>query len=402
MRPAIFALAVGVLGVTALGAWKTCRAEPSNESLAQRRGDAAARFSLEEVATGLEQPLFVTHAGDGSGRLFVVEQTGRIRVIDKSGRVRERPFLDVRNKLVGRSGERGLLGLAFHPRYRENGAFFIAYTGEPKGAHITERYRVSKADANVADAGSGRVILTIEEPAANHNGGHLAFAPDGSLYIGTGDGGGAGDTYQQSRRTDNLLAKMLRIDVDGADPYAIPKDNPFVGREGYRSEIWALGLRNPWRYSFDRATGDLYIADVGQNRWEEVNFQPSSSKGGEDYGWNVMEGAHCFEPPTGCDRQGLTLPVFEYPHEQGCSVTGGYVYRGARLSHLIGRYLLADYCSGTFWALSRDAKGAWSGEVIARTDVTPSSFGEDESGELYVTDHGRGAVLRLVPVNRLR
>ena len=357
-------------------------------------------IGLVRVADGLRKPVFVTHAGDGSGRLFVVEQTGQIRVLDKSGKPLARPFLDVGGLLKSSGGERGLLGLAFHPRYRDNGLFFVAYTGKPKGAHVTARYQVSKDDPNVADDKSGKVLLTIEEPAANHNGGHLAFGKDGYLYIGTGDGGGAGDTYEQSRRTDNLLAKMLRIDVDNGDPYAIPKDNPFTGREGYRPEIWAVGLRNPWRYSFDKKTADLYIADVGQNRYEEVHFQPASSKGGEDYGWNVMEGSRCFRPEQGCDKRGKELPIFEYSHAEGCSVTGGYVYRGAKVPSLEGRYLVADYCSGAIWALARDDKGAWRSELLAKTDLMPSSFGEDEAGELYVTDHQRGAVYRITAPKR--
>lgn len=346
-----------------------------------------------KVADGLSRPVLLTHAGDGSGRRFIVEQTGTVRVLTKEGTLLSEPFLDVSEKIATGHNEQGLLGLAFHPRFRDNGVFFLAYTRKRGGAHVTERWRVLK-ETGRAEPTSAEEVLVIDQPAGNHNGGHLAFGPDGMLYIGTGDGGGAGDTFQQSRKNNTLLAKMLRIDVDGGRPYGIPKDNPFVGKAGFRPEIWALGLRNPWRYSFDRKTGDLYIADVGQNRYEEVHFQPASSKGGEDYGWNVLEGSRCYRG-VDCERKGLELPIFEYAHEEGCSVTGGYVYRGSKIPALFGRYLVGDYCSGVIWQVYRDEKG-WRSEVLAKTPFLISSFGEDEAGEVYVVDH-RGAVFRIDP-----
>jgi glucose/arabinose dehydrogenase len=244
------------------------------------------------------------------------------------------------------------------------------------------------------------VILRVDQPYANHNGGHLAFGPDGYLYIGLGDGGSGGDPRGNGQNPAALLGKMLRIDVNAALPYGIPGDNPFREREGYRPEIWALGLRNPWRYSFDRATGDLYIADVGQNAYEEVNFQPANSRGGENYGWNHMEGAHCFRASPQCDPAAFTLPVAEYGRGGGCSITGGYVYRGTSQPALRGVYFFADYCTGKFWALQREAGGAWVTTELIDTDVSVASFGEDEAGEVYVVGLGDGRVYRLVADNK--
>jgi glucose/arabinose dehydrogenase len=347
---------------------------------------AAPSLRLEPAWTGLRQPTDVVAANDGTNRLFVTEKAGRIRVIDGSG-VLPTPFLDI-SSLVGSGGsEQGLLGLAFH-----NGEFFVNYT-DVHGDSVVARYQVS-ADPNVADPASAHQILFVEQPAANHNGGNLVFGPDGYLYIGFGDGGGGGDTYGNSQRGDVLLAKMLRLDVDGGDPYAIPPDNPFVNTLGMRPEIWAWGLRNPWRYSFDRQTGDLYIADVGQNAYEEVDFQPAG-QGGQNYGWNVMEGFHCFRG-TSCQQSGFTLPVAEYDHRQGCSITGGHVYRGSLQPALSGQYLYADYCSGRYWSASRSEDGAWHNQVVANTQTHPSSFGEDESGELFVSDLDSGTIYRLV------
>jgi glucose/arabinose dehydrogenase len=346
---------------------------------------------LQPAWTGLRQPTDVVAANDGSNRLFVTEKSGRIRVIDGSG-VLSTPFLDI-TSLVGSGGsEQGLLGLAFSPRYADNGRFFVNYT-DVRGDSVVARYQVSD-DPNVADAASAHQILFVEQPAANHNGGNLVFGPDGYLYIGFGDGGGGGDTYGNSQRGDVLLAKMLRLDVDNGDPYAIPPDNPFVNTPGMRPEIWAWGLRNPWRYSFDRLTGDLYIADVGQNAYEEVDFQPAG-QGGQNYGWNIMEGFHCFRGPN-CEQRGLTLPVAEYDHGQGCSVTGGSVYRGAQQPALEGVYLYADYCSGRYWGAWRTEDGAWHTQVVANTQTHPSSFGEDESGELYVADLDGGTIYRVL------
>jgi glucose/arabinose dehydrogenase len=337
---------------------------------------------------GLESPVYVTHAGDGSGRLFVVEQTGVILII-RAGRLLPRPFLDIRGRVIA-GGEMGLLSVAFHPQYARNGRFFVNYTADGASLRtVIAEYRVSAADANVAEP-AGRVLLEIAQPYRNHNGGLNLFGPDGMLYIGMGDGGSGGDPHNNGQRLDTLLGKLLRIDVDGAAPYRVPPDNPFVGRSGARGEIWAYGLRNPWRFSFDRTTGRLFLADVGQNQWEEIDL---IQKGG-NYGWRTMEGAHCFNPPDGCSRTGLILPIAEYGREGGCSITGGYLYRGGRIRDLVGRYLFGDYCSGTLWAL-RDDGGRWVRESLLDTGLRINSFGEDQAGELYVVDH-RGTVQQLV------
>jgi len=340
------------------------------------------------VAGGLEAPLYVTHAGDRSGRLFVVEQAGRIRIIS-DGRLLARPFLDISARVIS-GGEMGLLSVAFHPRFAANGRFFVNYTANGGRLRtVIAEYRVSADDPNVASR-TERVLLTIDQPYRNHNGGLNLFGPDGMLYIGMGDGGSGGDPHNNGQRLDTLLGKMLRIDVDGGTPYRVPPDNPFVGRAGARGEIWAYGLRNPWRFSFDRADGRLFLADVGQNAWEEIDL---IERGG-NYGWRIMEGAHCFQPQTGCDRTGLALPIAEYGREGGCSVTGGHLYRGSRIRDLVGRYLFADYCAGRFWVLS-EASGRWTMSTLLESGLRVSSFGEDQDGELYVVDHG-GAIYRIV------
>jgi len=350
-------------------------------------------YRLREVVTGLTEPVVLAHARDGSGRLFVVEQPGRIRVV-QNGELLAEPFLNVRELLTDRGNEQGLLGLVFHPRYAENGFFFINYT-DKGGDTIVARYSVS-AEANRADPASAKTILKVRQPYANHNGGDLAFGPDGYLYIGLGDGGSGGDPQGNGQNLTALLGKMLRIDVDNGDPYAIPPDNPFATRSGVRHEIWATGLRNPWRFSFDRGTGDLFIADVGQNQYEEVNYQPAASRGGENYGWNYLEGLHEY---AGNAPAGLSAPIFEYSHAEGCSVTGGYVYRGASLPGLQGVYLVGDYCSGQVWALTPAAAG-WQADLLFEVSFSLSAFGEDEAGELYLLDHRRGGVYQLVAGNQ--
>ncbi len=348
------------------------------------------RLQLVEVAAGLERPLLVTHAGDGSGRLFIVEQGGRISI----HRADSAPvtFLDVSALVSRRGNEQGLLGLAFHPAYAQNGQFYINYT-DVRGNTVVARYAVS-SNPDAADPNSAQILMQVQQPYPNHNGGHLAFGPDGYLYIGLGDGGSAGDPQNFAQNPKSLLGKLLRIDVDGPAPYAIPADNPFVQNAAYAPEIWALGLRNPWRFSFDRVTGDLYIADVGQNAYEEVNFQPADSPGGENYGWRFMEGLHAYS--GGAPAAGLTPPFAEYGHNRGCSVTGGYVYRGSDLPDLQGVYLFGDYCSGIIWTSYRDAAGTWQTSEFMRVNHAISSFGEDEAGELYLVDHG-GRVLRFAP-----
>lgn len=353
----------------------------------------AVRLELEQVVTGLDGPVGIAHAGDGSGRLFLVEKPGRIRVV-QDGALLEAPFLDVSGQVVASGSEQGLLGLAFHPRYAQNGLFFVNYT-DREGDTVVARFATSD-DPNRADAGSQTVVLRQAQPAGNHNGGHLAFGPDGYLYIGLGDGGGAGDRYGNGQNGQTLLGSMLRLDVDAGQPYGIPADNPFLGDPSVRDEIWAIGLRNPWRYSFDRLTGDLYIADVGQNVYEEVDFQPASSKGGENYGWPIMEGYHCYPQGESCQQQGLVLPVYEYDHAQGCSVTGGYVYRGQAFPLLQGIYVFGDYCSGRIWGLARSTGGQWQAAQLARADVLLTSFGQDDAGELYLVDMAGGVLYRLL------
>ncbi|TSK06848.1 MAG: PQQ-dependent sugar dehydrogenase [Geobacter sp.] len=344
-----------------------------------------ARITLTPVVKGLRQPTAIVSAKDGSKRLFVLEQEGKIRIV-KNGKLLQRPFLDIKS-LVRSGGERGLLGLAFPPDFASKKTFFVNYTNRTGiGNTVVASFKAGK-DADTADPGSRREILTIKQPYANHNGGQLAFGPDGLLYIGTGDGGSGGDPHGNGQRLDTLLGKILRIDVaPGAAPYRLPK-NPFG------NEIWAYGLRNPWRFSFDRGTGDLYIADVGQDEVEEINFQPAGSGAGANYGWNIMEGDRCFRELK-CKKSGLTMPVAVYRHGKGdCSVTGGYVYRG-RIKELQGIYLYGDFCSGRIWGLRRIGT-KWETKLLADTPYAISTFGEDEEGELYVADYGSGAIYRV-------
>jgi glucose/arabinose dehydrogenase len=356
---------------------------------------AAVALRLDPAWRGLRGPVGLTHAGDGSGRLFVVEKAGTIRVI-RNGTVLNGTFLDIRDRVRSEGYEQGLLGLAFHPQFAQNGHFYVNYT-DRSGHTMVVRF-TARPGSDTAETNSAQTVLRIEQPAANHNGGHLLFGPDGYLYIGMGDGGGGGDQFGTAQNPSALLGKMLRIDVgrtDGGRNYAIPADNPFAGRSGWRPEIWAYGLRNPWRYSFDRATGDLYIADVGQNRYEEVNFQPAGV-GGQNYGWPRMEASHCFRPATGCDTSGLTMPIGEYGRSGGISITGGHVYRGAAQSLLRGAYVFGDFGSGIVWTLHRDPAGNWVQTQMVDTNAQISSFGEDEAGELYVASLGDGTIYRVV------
>jgi len=346
------------------------------------------QVELQKFADGFTRPVYLTHAGDGSGRLFVVEQAGVIRIV-RDGKISATPFLDIRDR-VESGGEKGLLSVAFHPKYKENGRFFVNYTARKQGVlkSIIAEYNVSQTNPDIADRAE-RVILEIEQPFANHNGGLNKFGPDGFLYIGMGDGGAAGDPLNAGQSLDTLLGKMLRIDVE-REPYAIPQDNPFVGRADVQGEIWAYGLRNPWRFSFDRCTGRLFAGDVGQDRIEEIDLIEK----GKNYGWRIMEGSQCFDPPSLCNTQGLELPIAEYDHSLGCSVTGGYVYRGTQFPTLIGHYLFGDYCSGRIWSLTEDPQGRWTMRQLIDSPFSISSFGEDEQGELYVVHYG-GAVYRV-------
>jgi glucose/arabinose dehydrogenase len=353
---------------------------------------AASTVTVRRLATGLDLPVAITHASDGSGRLFMTLQRGQIVIYDGQ-HVWPTPFLDIAS-LVSCCGERGLLSVAFHPRYASNGLLYVNYTNT-KGHTVIARYRVS-SDPNVANPHSARILLTIDQPYANHNGGQLQFGPDGYLYIGMGDGGSAGDPQNRAQNVRTLLGKMLRIDVDQEAPYAIPPDNPFVNTPAARGEIWASGLRNPWRFSFDRLTGVLFIGDVGQRMWEEVNVQPARSPGGENYGWRRMEGKHCFHPASACNDDTLTLPILEYSHDLGCSITGGYRYRGRRIPQHYGTYFYGDYCSGRIWGARFDGS-RWTATRLLRLARNISAFGEDEAGELYVVRRAEpGALYRFV------
>lgn len=363
-------------------------------------GGTITTIGLQQITVGLERPVHITNAADGTDRLFVVEKEGRIRII-QNNQLLPTPFLDIESKVEDSGAEQGLLSVAFHPSFVNNRRFFVYYTSRQNDEIVIAEYMASAGNPNIASP-TERVILRIAHPTfENHNGGLLKFGPDGHLYAGIGDGGSAGDPMENGQNLETLLGKILRISVNGGEPYEIPADNPFVGRNG-RDEIYAYGFRNPWRFSFDRGTAALWVADVGQNIYEEVDVV---EKGG-NYGWDVMEGFNCFEPSTGCDMSGLELPVFEYSQSGsngvsgGCSITGGYVYRGSTLGSLRGVYIFADYCTGA-GSLFAIRQGETTATTIA-TGTSPgpvTSFGEDESGELYLlTDSvfgGDGGVYKI-------
>lgn len=355
---------------------------------------ASAALSSEQIVSGLNRPVYLA-APDGDARLFIVEQRGVIRIYENGALVTD-PFLDIDSLVAAVSGnsEQGLLGLAFDPDFANNDRFFVYYTNT-SGNTVIARYEVESGNPNKAAHSSAAILFTHDQPFSNHNAGWIDFGPDGYLYFGLGDGGSAGDPGNRAQNTGNLLGKILRIDASTI-PYTVPADNPFVGNGSVLDEIWAIGVRNPWRCSFDRTTGDLWIGDVGQGVWEEVDFQSASSIGGENYGWRLMEGLHCYDPPSGCEPDTLDLPIHEYSHSFGCSVIGGYVYRGAEVPELFGKYLFSDFCGAPFWTLERiDDTTAVVTDVASEVNPTfainsPSSFGEDGFGELYIVNRGGG------------
>jgi glucose/arabinose dehydrogenase len=344
-----------------------------------RQGLEGIDLSLERIVTAPAPITFMT-SGPGQDRLYVLEKRGRIAIL-KDGALASEPLLDLRSRVQADGQEQGLLGLAFGPEGRH---FYVNYTAARHGGDtVVARYPVAASGEQI-DADEEEVLLTIEQPASNHNGGHLAFGPDGYLYIGTGDGGIAHDPWDHAESLDTLLGKLLRIDVSAEQGYAVPEDNPFTGREDARGEIWAYGLRNPWRFSFDRETGALHIADVGQTDWEEVNLQSPGAGGGQHYGWDTLEGRHCHEPRQGCDPSGTEIPVATYDHDLGCSITGGYVYRGERYPAMSGLYLFGDFCSGRIWALERRGGDRFRMAELLDTELGIASFAQDAAGELYV------------------
>jgi glucose/arabinose dehydrogenase len=354
-------------------------------------------LALAEVATGLSSPVDLQMPTDGTNRFFVVEQAGTIKIL-RNGAVLSQAFLNIQGKVTS-GGELGLLGLAFHPNYSSNGRFFLNYTRTVNGTQrqtVIAEYRVSSSDPNLADPASEKILLTVDQPFDNHNAGQLAFGPDGFLYFGLGDGGNGGDPLGNGQNLATLLGKMMRIDVDHADPglqYAVPPDNPFVGNAAVRPEIWAYGFRNPWRFSFERGTGRQFCADVGQSSFEEVDLV---QKGG-NFGWNVMEGAHCFNPPSGCDTSGKILPIAEYDHSEGSAIIGGYVYKGTEIPALTDLYIFGDLSSQTMWYLREAPPGTFTRTtLLSQFGFAISAFGQDTPGEIYVVDYSFGRVLKLV------
>jgi glucose/arabinose dehydrogenase len=367
-------------------------------------GNPATPLTTDLVVSGLSSPVFVTAPPADYDRLFIVEQlSGQIKIF-KDGALLGTPFLDIGSKIVS-GGERGLLGLAFHPNYPDSGYFYIDYTRSSDGATVVARYNVS-VNPDLADASSEEVLLLISQPYANHNGGMLAFGPnDGYLYIGMGDGGAAGDPNNNAQSDSTLLGKILRIDVDNSLTYSIPPSNPYYGDPDVEEEIWAHGVRNPWRYSFDRGTGDLYIGDVGQSVNEEIDFQPFDSPGGENYGWRCYEGNDPYNTLSCGPSTDYAFPIYQYDHSANrCAITGGYVYRGCAIPDLDGTYFFADYCTGEIWSFNYDGSVVSNFQdrtaELAPTGTTIdqiSSFGEDAYGEIYIVDYTGGEIFKIVP-----
>lgn len=400
-----FAMSLVTFLLLLLGAWLALGVIEAEPSLAAPVQQQAITLALTPVATGLSQPVDIVNAGDE--RLFVVQQSGQIRIVQPNGTVLATPFLNISSRVETGGNEQGLLGMAFEPG--STTVFYVNYTQETTGDTILARYRVTGNDPNVADPNSEEIVLTVDQPYANHNAGDLAFGTDGFLYVPLGDGGSGGDPENRAQNLSQLLGKILRIDVTGAPTYTIPANNPYANDNdpNTRAEIWALGVRNPWRLSFDRQTHDLYIGDVGQNAYEEIDFQPANSTGGENYGWDCREGAHDYNPgeqSPACTPSGSYVePIFEYsrtenetnPSAPCSSITGGFVYRGTAYPALVGHYILADYCSGKFWSLTRDNQNQWVSTAHGKLINSPSAFGEDQNGELYVAGRGDGTIYRV-------
>ena len=364
----------------------------------------APPYAVAQVAAGLDYPVRVTHAGDNSGRIFVVELPGRIRILH-DGALSETPFLDISDRVSCCEGERGMFGLAFPPSYPQSGQFYVSYTNS-QGATTISRFAATE-DPDRADETSEEILLKIDQPHENHNGGHLEFGPlDGYLYIGSGDGGLPRDPENQGQATDSLLGKLLRIDVESsASPYGVPANNPFVHAGSHRPEIWALGLRNPWGFAFDQQSGDLFLPDTGNFKREEVNFQPAAAGGGQNYGWPVMEGSICFEHDLlTCSAAGLVLPVADYDHTRGCAIVGGAVYTGDSFPDLHGTFIVADFCTSNIWGIRQSTEDAtrgkttvWRSQLLATAGLPVSSVGADEEGNVYFTIHAEeiGAIYTL-------
>lgn len=355
---------------------------------------AEPHLAFQVVATGLDMPIGVHSAGDD--RLFLVLQRGQIVIWDGT-QILPTPFLDLKSLgIVLCCGEQGLLDIAFHPRYSENGIYFVSYVDRTGDLNVV-RYKALASDPNQTDTAAATPILHISHrDNNNHYSGNLVFGPDGYLYVGVGDGGGQGDVNNNAQTLSRYLGKILRLDIDSNTPYAIPPDNPFRNRAGALAEIWDYGLRNPWQFTFDRQTGDLFIADVGQANYEEVDFEPASSIGGVNYGWHNMEATHCYNPQINCDVGQPTLPILEYNHSSNnCSITGGYRYRGTRYPNMQGIYFYGDFCTGRIWGASQNADGDWSTHLFLTTGLSITSFGEDRNGELYFTNQ-KGSLLRLI------
>ncbi len=378
-----------------------------------------AAVSSIPIAEGFKKPVYICQPPGDDQRLFVLEQKGVIKII-KDRKVVRKPFADLRDRThnpIMPGDERGLLGLAFHPLYKANGFLYINYV-DKEDYTIISRFSVS-SDPERLNNLSEKILIRLKQPFANHNGGHMTFGPDGYLYISVGDGGKWGDPYNNAQNLETMFGKILRIDVDNGNPYAIPDDNPFIGVENAQEEIWLYGLRNVWRFSFDRLTGDIYLGDVGQDSWEEIDFLAAAEAGGQNFGWRVMEGNHCYHPKEDCDPLGV-VPILEYPNDanymkvlagmdvpnmDGCSVTGGYVYRGEMIPQLQGVYLFADYCSGNIWSF-REMEGKMTNFQNMTLDINLgggdftnniSSFGEDNAGELYIVDYN-GIIFKLMPL----